>query len=97
MLKDYVCFPTARPLQNIAIRGPQECSLLPFPCKKHRPKFIIGLTVKIPKEAMKYFRQTGAEGGRARARNHSPNELSAWGKLGGRPKGSGKKQKKGGK
>ena len=48
---------------------------------------------RIPKEAMKYFRLVGAEGGKARARNHSPEELSRWGKLGGRPKGSTKAPK----
>ena len=47
---------------------------------------------------MVYFRKTGAMGGEARARNHSKAELSEWAKMGGRPKGSGKKQaKKGGK
>jgi hypothetical protein len=46
-----------------------------------------------PKEVMKYFRLVGAEGGKARARNHSPEELSRWGKLGGRPKGSTKAPK----
>ena len=51
----------------------------------------------IPEEAMVYFRKVGALGGKARAANHSEKQLSAWGKLGGRPKGSGKKQsKKGG-
>jgi general stress protein YciG len=48
--------------------------------------------VRIPDEVMEYFRKTGAMGGKARAKNHSPEELSAWGKKGGRPKGSGKKQ-----
>jgi hypothetical protein len=52
--------------------------------------------IEIPKEAMKYFRLTGAMGGRARAKNHTPEELSKWGKMGGRPKGSGKKRGKGG-
>jgi hypothetical protein len=46
---------------------------------------------------MVYFRRTGAMGGKARARNHSKAQLSEWAKLGGRPKGSGKKQQKGGK
>ena len=37
-------------------------------------------------------------GGKARAKKHTAEELSAWGKMGGRPKGTGKKQgKKGGK
>jgi hypothetical protein len=45
---------------------------------------------------MKYFRRTGAMGGKARAKEHTPEELSKWGKMGGRPKGSakGKKQAK---
>jgi len=55
------------------------------------------VATKIPKDVLKYFQQTGAMGGRARAAKHSKKQLSAWGKLGGRPKGSGKKQTKGGK
>ena len=57
----------------------------------------------IPDEVMKYFQQTGAMGGKARAKNSTPEQLSAWGKMGGRPKGSAKKlakkaaTKKGGK
>jgi hypothetical protein len=51
--------------------------------------------VKIPEAALKYFRLTGAEGGRARAQKHSKAQLSEWGKLGGRPKGSSKKRKGG--
>ena len=47
---------------------------------------------------MQYFRKTGSMGGKARARRHSKEQLSQWAKLGGRPKGSGKKKlKKGGK
>jgi len=42
--------------------------------------------------------EAGRRGGKARAARHSKKLLSAWAKLGGRPKGSGKKQtKKGGK
>jgi hypothetical protein len=52
------------------------------------------MATKIPKEVMKYFQQTGAEGGKARAKRHSKEELSAWAKLGGRPKGSGKQARK---
>ena len=60
------------------------------------------MAVKIPKDVLKYFQETGAEGGRSRAKKHTPEELSAWGKKGGGPKGSGTKQtkmqpKKGGK
>jgi hypothetical protein len=51
--------------------------------------------VKIPKEVLKYFQMTGSEGGKERAKRHTKQELSAWGKLGGRPKGSGKKTKGG--
>lgn len=49
---------------------------------------------KLPKEVLKFFQKTGAEGGKARAQKHSKEELSAWAKLGGRPKGSGTKQTK---
>jgi len=55
--------------------------------------------IRIPKDVMEYFKKTGSIGGKARAKKHSKERLSVWGKLGGRPKGSGKKQpkKKGGK
>jgi general stress protein YciG len=54
--------------------------------------------LRIPEDVMEYFRKTGAMGGKARAEKHSKERLSEWGKMGGRPKGSGKKQaKKGGK
>jgi hypothetical protein len=59
--------------------------------------------IRIPDDVLEYFRKTGAQGGKARAENHTPEELSAWGKKGGRPRGSGKKKagkkqaKKGGK
>ena len=47
---------------------------------------------------MEYFRKVGAMGGKTRADKHSKKQLSAWGKMGGRPKGSGtKRTKKGGK
>ena len=58
------------------------------------------MAIKIPKDVLKYFQKTGAEGGKARAKRHTKAELSEWGKLGGRPKGSGKgnrRAKKGGK
>jgi hypothetical protein len=61
------------------------------------------MAIRIPRDVMEYFKKTGAQGGKARAENHTPGELSAWGKKGGRPKGSGKKRatkkqaKKGGK
>lgn len=64
------------------------------------PKFIFKRMEKprIPKDVLEFFQKTGAKGGRARAKKYTPEELSKWGKLGGRPKGSGKKQsQKGGK
>lgn len=54
----------------------------------------------IPDDVLAYFRKTGAEGGKARAKKHSKKQLSEWAKRGGRPKGSGKgkkQTKKGGK
>ena len=50
----------------------------------------------IPEEVLRFFRKTGSLGGKARAARHSKKQLQEWGKLGGRPKGSGKKRKKGG-
>ena len=52
------------------------------------------MATKIPEEVMKYFQRTGAEGGKARASKHSKEQLSEWGKKGGRPRGSTKKQSK---
>ena len=46
---------------------------------------------------MEYFRKAGALGGKTRAEKHSKKQLSEWGKLGGRPKGTVKKDKRGGK
>ena len=43
---------------------------------------------------MEYFRKVGAEGGKTRAKKYSKKKLSEWGKLGGRPKVSGKKKGK---
>jgi hypothetical protein len=67
-----------------------------------RPKIIVDTVAKlyIPDDVMEYFRKSGAMGGKARAKKHSHEQLSEWAKLGGRPKGSGKKRKatkKGGK
>ena len=58
--------------------------------------------LSIPDNVMEYFRKVGALGGKTRAKRHSAEQLSEWGRMGGRPKGSGKKQaakapKKGGK
>lgn len=44
------------------------------------------VATRIPKDVLKWFQRTGAEGGRARAVKHSKEQLSAWAKLGGRPK-----------
>jgi hypothetical protein len=54
---------------------------------------------RIPEDVLSYFRKTGAEGGKARAKKHSKKQLREWAKRGGRPKGSGrvkKQTKKGG-
>jgi hypothetical protein len=51
--------------------------------------------IVIPENILKFFKKTGAQGGRARVQRHTKEELSAWGKMGGRPKGSSKKAKKG--
>jgi hypothetical protein len=52
----------------------------------------------MPDNVMEFFRRTGSMGGKARARNHTKAQLSQWAKLGGRPKGGGKKATtKGGK
>jgi hypothetical protein len=52
------------------------------------------VAMKIPEDVMVFFRKTGAMGGRARAKKYTKEQLSEMGKLGGRPKGSGKKQTK---
>lgn len=49
---------------------------------------------EIPEDVLNYFRKQGSKGGNTRAEKHSKEQLSAWGKKGGRPKGSGKKQAK---
>jgi hypothetical protein len=74
---------------------------LPYP----RPSFYNGEMgrLRIPEDVMEYFKKTGSIGGKTRAKKYSKAQLSKWGKLGGRPKGSGKKRlakqaaKKGGK
>jgi hypothetical protein len=48
----------------------------------------------LPPEIKRFFQETGEQGGKARAAKHSQKELSDWGKMGGRPKGSGKKRMK---
>ena len=49
--------------------------------------------IRLPENVLKFFKQTGAQGGKARVERHTKEELSAWGKMGGRPKGSGKKSR----
>jgi hypothetical protein len=49
---------------------------------------------EIPESVLSFFRKTGAAGGTKRANRHTKEQLSEWGKLGGRPKGSGKNQQK---
>lgn len=61
---------------------------------------IAHMATKIPKAIMEWFRETGAQGGKARAKKYTKEQLSEMGKKGGRPaKGSDKKKqtKKGGK
>jgi hypothetical protein len=52
--------------------------------------------LRIPDNILEFFRKSGSVGGKRRAAKHSKEELSKWGRLGGRPKGSAKKQQKGG-
>jgi general stress protein YciG len=49
--------------------------------------------VKMPENVLRFFREAGSEGGKARAEKHTKEELREWGKKGGRPRGSGKRQK----
>ena len=51
----------------------------------------------IPPDVMEYFKKTGSMGGKARAKKYTKAQLSEMGKKGGRPKGTGKRKKKGGK
>jgi general stress protein YciG len=58
------------------------------------------MATKLPKAVLEFFKETGAQGGKARAEKHSKEQLIEWGKKGGRPKGTGGKKKaakKGGK
>lgn len=43
---------------------------------------------------MEYFRKTGSIGGKTRANKYTKAQLSEWGRLGGRPKVSERKQQK---
>jgi hypothetical protein len=47
----------------------------------------------IPEHVVQYFREPAAMGGEARTRKHSAEQLSELGKMGDRPKGSGRKQR----
>jgi hypothetical protein len=48
------------------------------------------MATKLPRNVLKFFQETGAQGGKARAERHSKEKLSEWGKAGGRPPKSGK-------
>ena len=52
---------------------------------------------KLPAEVLEFFKKAGAQGGKSRAETYSKEQLSEWGRKGGRPKGSGKTQQKRGK
>jgi hypothetical protein len=47
----------------------------------------------IPEDVLNFFRKTGSLGGKVRAKKYTKEQLSEMGKKGGRPKGSGRKQK----
>jgi len=49
--------------------------------------------MQLPKKVAEYFRKEGAKGGQVRAAKYGFEQLSEWGKKGGRPKGSGKKKR----
>ena len=49
---------------------------------------------EMPVEVREFFIRTGSLGGKKRAETHTAEELAAWGRKGGRPKGSGKKTAK---
>jgi hypothetical protein len=62
----------------------------------------MGRTLSIPESAMKYFRLTGAMGGKERAKLYTQEQLREWGRRGGRPRKDGTRpgaqsKKKGGK
>jgi hypothetical protein len=85
------------------LRTPVESWVAAVPIRARTPeevRLVRGAVAKIriPEDVIDYFRKTGALGGKTRAQKHTSQELSRWGKMGGRPKGSGKNQgKKGGK
>ena len=51
--------------------------------------------VRMPKDVREFFRKTGKQGGETRAARYTKEQLSKWGKMGGRPKGGSKKEKGG--
>jgi hypothetical protein len=68
--------------------------------KKVAARFMIDWMLKKPQappEVLDFLRKAASKGGKARAARHTEEELSAWGKKGGRPKGSGKVRRKGAK
>ena len=50
------------------------------------------MATRIPKEVLKWFQRTGSEGGKTRAARYSKEQLSEWGKMGGRPRKDGGSQ-----
>jgi len=51
------------------------------------------MTIDKDKIIRDFLRRAGSKGGKARAAKHDKATLSKWAKKGGRPKGSGKKEK----
>jgi hypothetical protein len=43
---------------------------------------------RLPRNVLKFFQQTGAEGGKTTAIKYSKEQRVKWGKMGGRPKAS---------
>src|ERR1017187_8222729 len=43
-----------------------------------------------PKNILAFFQESGSRGGKTRAARYTSEQLQEWGRLGGRPKGSGK-------
>jgi len=41
--------------------------------------------LKLTGKVLEFFKKAGSRGGKARARKHSPEQLSEWAKHGGRP------------
>ena len=50
------------------------------------------MATKIPKDVLTWFQRTGSEGGKTRAARYSKEQLSEWGRMGGRPRKDGGKK-----